>query len=410
MAGGAARERAELDNPTAGPGGKLTGIAILGLLAWLAVAHVWIFVFVVGILVSVFLHELGHFVTARLTGMKATQFFIGFGPRLWSFQRGETEYGVRLLPLGAFVKIVGMNNLDDVDPADEARTYRQQSFPRRLLVISAGSIMHMILAAVLLFALFGIRGDLQPIPGVEVGSVAEDSPAAAAGLQPGDVLVAVGGNEIGERELLADALAVFEPGQTVTIDLRRGDAPLTVTVELAEAPATAARPGSAFLGVSSGTATEWQRMSPGEAAVASVTRLPSTAWESAKGVVKVLNPVTIFQHLTDPTEAPIESRPTTLVGAANITDRIAERDGWAGVVYVLAAINVFIGVFNMFPLLPLDGGHAAIAIYERIREIGRGGRRYFADVAKLMPFALGVIVLLAFLFTTGLYLDIANPL
>lgn len=410
MAGGAARERAELDNPSAGPAGQLAGVAILGLLVWLAFTHIWIFVFVIGILVSVFLHELGHFVTARLTGMKATQFFIGFGPRLWSFQRGETEYGVRLLPLGAFVKIIGMNNLDDVDPADEARTYRQQSFPRRLLVISAGSIMHMLVAAVLLFAMFGIRGELQPVPGIEVGAVSDGAPAASAGLQPGDVLLAIDGDEIGTDERLVDLLAAFAPGQTITIDLRRASDLHTVAVELGEAPATAARPGAAFLGVTSGAASEWQRMPLGEAAVASVTRLPSTAWESARGVVKVLNPVSLFQHLSNPDEAPIESRPTTLVGAANVTDRIAERDGWAGVVYVLAALNVFIGVFNMFPLLPLDGGHAAIAIYERIREIGRGGRRYFADVAKLMPFALGVIMLLALLFTTGLYLDIANPL
>lgn len=410
MAGGAARERSELEHPSAGPGGKLAGLAILTALVWLAFNHIWVFVFVIGILVSVFLHELGHFVTARLTGMKATQFFIGFGPRLWSFQRGETEYGVRLLPLGAFVKIIGMNNLDDVDKADEHRTYRQQSFPRRLLVISAGSIMHMIFAAVLLFALFGLRGDLRAIPGVEVGTVSNDTPAAAVGLLPGDVLLAIDGIRIGADERLADALAAFEPGETVTIELRRDGEPLTVSTQLGEAPAAAARPGAAFLGVTSATATEWQRMSPGAAALASVSRLPSTAWESAKGVVKVLNPVTIYQHITDPDDAPIETRPTTLVGAANVTDQIAERDGWAGVVYVLAALNVFIGVFNMFPLLPLDGGHAAIAIYERIREIGRGGRRYFADVAKLMPFALGVIMLLAFLFTTGLYLDIANPL
>ena len=106
------------------------------------------FVFVIGIIVSVFLHETGHFVTARMTGMKATQFFLGFGPRLWSFRRGETEYGVRALPLGAYVRIIGMNNMDDVPPEDEARTYRQQTFPRRLLVISAGSLMHMLIAIV----------------------------------------------------------------------------------------------------------------------------------------------------------------------------------------------------------------------------------------------------------------------
>ena len=113
-------------------------------------------------LISIFLHETGHFVTARLTGMKATQFFLGFGPRLWSFRRGETEYGVRALPLGAFVRIIGMNNIDEVPPADEARTYRQQSYPRRLLVISAGSIMHMLIAIVLLFAVYVDRRASSP--------------------------------------------------------------------------------------------------------------------------------------------------------------------------------------------------------------------------------------------------------
>ena len=94
-----------------------------------------------------------------MTGMKATQFFLGFGPRLWSFRRGETEYGVRALPLGAFVRIIGMNNMDEVPPADEARTYRQQSYPRRMLVISAGSLMHMLIAVVLLFTVYSIRGE-----------------------------------------------------------------------------------------------------------------------------------------------------------------------------------------------------------------------------------------------------------
>ena len=98
-------------------------IGVLGLFS------IWWLVFVVGVLVAIFLHELGHFVTARWTGMKATQFFIGFGPRLWSFRRGETEYGVRALPLGAFVRIIGMNNMDEVDPADEARTYRVEELP-----------------------------------------------------------------------------------------------------------------------------------------------------------------------------------------------------------------------------------------------------------------------------------------
>src|SRR4051812_39019235 len=179
MAGGSATEAGDDSAPPASPlVSVLAGVAVIGLLVWLAFANIYMFVFVVGLLVSVFLHETGHFVTARMTGMKATQFFLGFGPRLWSFKRGETEYGVRALPLGAFVRIIGMNNLDEVPPADEGRTYRQKSFPRRLLVISAGSLMHLLIAIVLLFAVYAIKGEVVEVPGAAVGTVQQGGPAA----------------------------------------------------------------------------------------------------------------------------------------------------------------------------------------------------------------------------------------
>jgi hypothetical protein len=126
VAGGSVEERPTTSSPEAWRGAL--GVSRARRAAGLArVVNIWWFVFVVGVLIAVFLHELGHFVTARWTGMKATQFFIGFGPRLWSFRRGETEYGVRALPLGAFVRIIGMNNMDDVEPADEPRTYRSRA-------------------------------------------------------------------------------------------------------------------------------------------------------------------------------------------------------------------------------------------------------------------------------------------
>ena len=118
MAGGAVSEHGE-DEVAGGWKGLLSMAAILALFAWLAFVNIWIFVFVVGVVISIFLHELGHYLTARWTGMKVTQFFLFFGPRLWSFRRGETEYGVRALPLGAFVRIIGMNRMDEVDPGDE---------------------------------------------------------------------------------------------------------------------------------------------------------------------------------------------------------------------------------------------------------------------------------------------------
>jgi membrane-associated protease RseP (regulator of RpoE activity) len=413
MAGGSVTERpiGDRGEPVGGgANGALAGVGILALLAWLAVVNMWAFLFVVGILVSVFLHETGHFVTARLTGMKATQFFIGFGPRLWSFHRGETEYGVRLLPLGAFVKIIGMNNLDDVPSVDEPRTYRQATFPRRMLVITAGSIMHILLAIVLFFAVFATKGEIVEIPGAEVGDQVQGG-ALAAGIRPGDIVMSIDGDVVGDvdGEDLGDVVRRHQPGDVVSVELVRDGAPQTVDVTLGTAGPDSQVPGSALLGVRSAGRTEWSELSIGEAARRSVADLPSSTWQSTKGIVEVLNPVNIFDHLTGSNED-LSTRPTTVVGVTQVAGDVGETDGFVGVLYILAALNVFVGVFNMFPLLPLDGGHAAIAIYERVREIGNHGKRYFTDVAKLMPFAMGVIVVLFFLFMSGLYLDITDPL
>jgi membrane-associated protease RseP (regulator of RpoE activity) len=409
MAGGSVTERDPADEPFGGGStGAIAGLAILGLFVWLGFTSRWMLFFALGILVSVFLHELGHFLTARLTGMKATQFFIGFGPRLWSFHRGETEYGVRLLPLGAFVRIIGMNNLDEVPPADEARTYRQKSYPRRMLVITAGSLMHLLIAIVLLFGVFATRGSLEDRPGAEVGGVAQDSGAEAAGIQGGDIVLEIGGVTVEDGDLGA-AVRLFAPGDTVDVVLERDGRQLSVSATLGENTTPGVLNGTALLGVTSRTATEWEDLSIGEAARATFTDLFPVTWESTKGIVQVLNPINIYEHLAGETED-LRTRPTTLVGVTQVSDDIGEMQGLAGLLYLLAVLNVFVGVFNMFPLLPLDGGHAAIATYERVREIGRGGRRYFADVARLMPFTMGVIVVLLFLFMSGLYLDITRPL
>jgi membrane-associated protease RseP (regulator of RpoE activity) len=342
-----------------------------------------------------------------MTGMKATQFFLGFGPRLWSFQRGETEYGVRALPLGAFVRIIGMNNMDEVPPADEARTYRQKSYPRRMLVISAGSLMHMLIAIGLLFCVYATRGELVERSGAEVGVVESSGPADQAGIQGGDIVVSIGGSTIDDPEDLGETVRRHVPGDTVTIVVDRDGEQHTVTAVLGTHEQGSDLSGSARLGVSSRTAAEWEEMSTDDAAVSSVTDLIPVTWESTKGVVQVLNPVNIVEHLTGE-NGDLSTRPTTVVGVTQVSGTVGETEGLVGVLYLLAVLNVFVGVFNMFPLLPLDGGHAAVATYERVRE--RGGRRYFADVSRLMPFAMGVIMVLLALFVSGLYLDITQPL
>jgi membrane-associated protease RseP (regulator of RpoE activity) len=406
VAGGSVTESPD-DELVGGWRGAFGVLGIVGLLGLLAVFNVWWLVFVVGVLVAIFFHELGHFVTARWTGMKATQFFIGFGPRLWSFRRGDTEYGVRALPLGAFVRIIGMNNMDDVPEADEARTYRAQSFPKRLLVISAGSIMHMIMAVLLLFTVYSIDGEQVERRGADINSLLPGGPADAAGIRADDIVLAIGGSTVNSPADLGDAVQRAAPGDTLVFDIVRDGEALSIPVTIAQnTDPESALQGKPFVGVASSDVFEAVDHSVAGAAVNSVTDIVPTAWESSKGVIKVLNPVNVFSHLNG-TNDDLATRPTTLVGVTGLSDDVGDAAGIVGILFLLAVLNVFIGVFNMFPLLPLDGGHAAIATYERIRE--RDGRRYYADVSKMMPFAMAVMTVLLFLFASGLYLDITDP-
>ena len=241
-----------------------------------------------------------------------------------------------------------------------------------------------------------------------MGDIAADSGAEGAGIEQGDIIVSVGGVAVEDGDLGA-AVRESDPGDTVDVVLERDGEQLTVAATLGENPTPGELNGTALLGVTSRGATEWEERSIGEAARSTFTDLFPVAWESTKGIVQVVNPINIIEHLRGESED-LRTRPTTIVGVTDVSDDIGENEGLAGMLYLLAILNVFVGVFNMFPLLPLDGGHAAIATYERIREIGRGGRRYFTDVARLMPFTMGVIVILLFLFMSGLYLDITEPL
>ena len=406
MAGGAVVEKAD-DELVGGFRGAVGVIGVVALIAMLGLFSIWWLVFVVGVLIAIFLHEAGHFVTARWTGMKATQFFIGFGPRLWSFRRGETEYGVRALPLGAFVRIIGMNNMDEVEPGDEARTYRSKSYPKRLLVISAGSIMHMLIAILLLFVVYVADGEVVERDGAEIGFVEASGPAAAAGVEPGDVVLAIDGDAVDGSADLGRLVQANDPGTVVEFDVLRDGQTVTIPVTLgANTDEESVLFGKPYVGVSSGSYFDTIEHSVPAAAVNAVTDIFPTSWEMTKGAVRVLNPVNIFTHVTGSNDD-LETRPTTLVGVTGLSDDVGEAQGFIGILFLLAVLNVFVGVFNMFPLLPLDGGHAAIATYERLRE--RGGQRYYADVAKMMPFAMAVMTVLLFLFMSGLYLDITDP-
>ena len=406
MAGGA--DNPDLE-PTAGGPTAFIAIAVLvGLIVLLFSWSTWAGVFVVGLLISIFLHEVGHFVTARWTGMKATQFFLFMGPKLWSFRRGETEYGLRMYPVGAFVRIIGMNNLDEVAPEDEARAYRNKSYPRRMLVITAGSLMHLIIAISLVFTVYAINGRRVETDRVGIGSVSTNYPAGQAGVKAGDIVVSIDGVQPQSPDEFVAAIRSHRPGDSVTLVLERDGQTVTKVVGLGSNPNPGPGAGSAFLGVASGNEVIWNNESVVDAARDSVFDLGPTLWQSIRGVATVLNPVNIVGHLTGANED-VNTRPTTVVGISKLSAEIGDESGFGGLLLTLAAVNVFVGLLNMFPVLPFDGGHAAIATYERLRT-RRGREPYRADVSKMIPVAMTMIAVLAMLTFTGLYLDFAKPI
>ena len=401
-AGGATDNQSEQKNNSATT--FVTSAVVLGLLVWLGVKNPWSLVFVSGLIVSVFLHEVGHFVTARRSGMKVTQFYMGMGPRVFSFQRGEVEFGLRALPVGAFVRIVGMNNLDECDPQDEPRTYRQQSYPKRMLVITAGSLMHLLIAIVLFVGIYSTAGRYCDTGELLIyGAPAVDSPAEKIGLREGDQILAVDNQKIGSRRELINAIVANKPGDTVSVQyLREGQSQIEQVV-LAANPAN---PQVAFLGVASDS-YRYVRQNVFNSVRFGLVDVARTARDSVGGLFVVLNPRNIFSNVVAD-EPDMMTRPTTVVGASQVGGEIGRSDGLKGVLILLATVNIFVGIFNLVPLLPFDGGHAAIATYERLRS--RRGKVYRADVGKMIPVATTVVVLLVMLMFAGLYLDITSPL
>ncbi|MEY4362627.1 MAG: hypothetical protein RL391_1933, partial [Actinomycetota bacterium] len=409
MAGGAVDESSN-DRPSSRRNAVLSGLVVVALLIWLGISNAWSLLLVAGLLLSVFLHEVGHFVTAGWAGMKRTQFFMGFGPRLWSTHRNGVEYGVRALPLGAFVRIVGMNNMDPVSPGDEDVAYSSKPYRWRMLVITAGSIMHFIIAIVLLVFVFTVGGRFQDTGDVRIIGFPDESPAQMAGLREDDIIRAIDGRAISSVDDMRTYVRSLLAGETVQLDYERDGRMATASVVLGDAdvgsPSTSTEstnPG--YLGVASDTYAR-ERLSVPSALGRVGGDLADAVWSTFEGIATVANPFNQIDQLTNEDADP-SKRPTTVVGITMVAGEVGRDYGFFGVMEVLASINVFVGVFNLFPMLPFDGGHAAIATYERIRS--RRGRPYRANVEKLWPLTVAVVTLLLFLTMTGLYLDITRP-
>ena len=502
-----------------GGGGLQAGLrlaVLVGALVALGFWNPWMLVVIAALVAMITLHEFGHYIMAKRAGMKVTEFFLFFGPKIWSIKRGETEYGIKCIPAGAYVKIIGMHNLEEVPAADEGRTYRQKSFAQRVGVAVAGSTMHFLLALAMIFvALVAIGqpgGTLDPnqqakewriadvtpgsgadqaglaagdkvtnIDGVtiktfddlrdavgtrsgntvpvsfvrdgrtitksitlapfyswRVARVVPGSGPAAAGLEVGDQITSIDGTSTGDVRDLDAVLAGVE-GQTVPVRYERPNADGTETPGQTDVQVEnlILAGGEGYLGVGREDAPD-ERVSPLRALVRTPVEFAKVTQLSVTSLGKFFTPGGVSDFagqvgnardkdagvegptvprsdassatlLDNGVAQPGANRLLSIVGLVRIgADAGAVNPG--GLITLFALINIFIGVFNLVPMLPFDGGHVLIAAYEKVQEKRLHRKRYFADVAKLLPITYVVVIALGLLFVSTLYLDIANPL
>jgi len=350
----------------------------------------------VAILLFVTAHEAGHFLAAKATGMKATEFFFGFGPRIWSTKRGETEYGVKALPLGGYVRIIGMNPLEEVAPEDLGRTYREKKFWEKSVVVLAGVGTNFLIAFFLFCGLFIANGVNELVPTVDE-FVSEDAPGAVAGMRAGDTITAIGGHTVESWDDATTALAEVGPGPTV-IDVRRDDETIVLEARLEESETS---PGSGYLGFR----PQVRNFAVGP--LESVGMAGQAVWNGIEdtfySLYQIFRPSSLAQYfgvLGGDTDIPDEIRPVSPIGIVSLGSQAGSAAGFFG---IMAYINVILATINLLPLFPLDGGHFAVALYEKVT-----GRQ--ANIRKLMPVAAAVIGTLFFLGFVAIILDIVDPI
>ena len=385
-----------------------------------------ILVFLVGLFVSIAVHEAGHMVAARRSGGRVSEFMVGFGPSIVSFKRGHTRYGLKAIPFGGYVRILGMRPSGQGDPAETeeekavpGEDFYRLSTPRRTVTLLAGPFANLLLAGVLLTFVVSVLGI--PAASSRVGVVrecvsavacsAEDSasPALLAGLQVGDKIVALDGVSVSSWDAISEGISSRTPGDTLEITIESDGVTRTVKTLLAANPTA---PDAALLGISPWIVSE--RRAP--------TMVPGLLIEQSRSVlIAVLGfPVRVLETFGDSLrgEERDPAGPIGLVGVgrigADIGDAPAPMSTRLGQLLVLlAGLNVSLGVFNLIPLLPLDGGHIALTWFETLRSRLARMRRHAdpgpVDMRRLMP--LTNIVIAFFIVSTVLLLfaDVVNP-
>ena len=381
--------------------------------------------FVFALLTSVMLHEAGHFTMAKRFGMKATRFFVGFGPTLWSVRRGETEYGVKAIPAGGFVKIIGMTTLEEIEPGDEDRVFYKQPAPQKIAVLAAGSVVHFILAILLLFIVVATVGDpLHSRPTLKVDAVSacvpadpnagctskDPKPPAAGKLHGGDKVVKINGQSLTSYDELRSKIQASPNKPIVLTIVRHGQ-----TMDVGLTPvATKATNGQVIGRIGLEPTVLPVHVSVAGAVPKTFSLLGTFTTSTVSALGKL--PHQISQILSGEPRSPGAA---SVVDIARVSGQIAQAKvsiGYrlANLTLIIAQLNFFVGIFNLLPLLPLDGGHIGIVVFEESRKrlyrlFGRRnpGR---VDLLKVMPFTYAVVAVFIGVSLLLVYAGITNPL
>ncbi len=371
-----------------------------------------ILAFVVALLFSVMVHEFGHYITARKFGMRVSEFFLGFGKRIWSFRRGETEFGLKAIPAGGYCKIEGMAPNDEMPEGEEGRAFYQASSGKKLIVLGAGSFLHFVLGFLLLFLLFVGIGTNQVLP--VISQVVPNSAAQDAGIQPGDEIVAINGKKVTEWYKDVEAIRKSQ-GAELKLDLNRDGELLTIVTNarLTDVDGTKRY----VLGIINDVGLKRSGVFVSLKNSATVTKGFLT--ESVKSLAKLPEKIPALWGATVRGEERDANGLVGVVGVARVSgeavgsDKLTPMERLATFVLIIASLNIFVGIFNLLPILPLDGGHMAVAIADEIRAFFarlRGRPRPAPiDVTVLTPITMVVFVVLATLTLLLLVADVINP-
>jgi len=372
--------------------------------------------FIITVLVMVLFHEFGHFITARRFGIKVEEFFIGFGPRIFSVRKGETEYGLKAILLGGYVRIAGMNPFQEIDEADRDRVFGAKPAWQRGIVLVAGSFTHFILATVvftILFSAIGVHDVTKPLPrlqAVDLKVNGKPGPGGVAGLKAGDRVIAISGKPVSKWEDVRTEIRA-NPGKQLVFEVKRGTRDLRIPVTPVEAkvPSGPGKTAPMIKAGQIGVAPDFKvvRESPPVALWHGLRSTGDAMKQSVKGIGQIFSPrglTGVFKALGASGKRPLNAdQPVGLVGGARLAGQATSAGAIEALIQFFAVFIVFVGVINLAPLPPLDGGHLAVLAFEKIS-------RRKVDMRKVIPVAGAVVAFFVVLSMALLYLDIFRPI